>query len=337
LFEALARFTAEYSAIQPYLADIPKAAFQGGNKAIAQKAIARMYELINGAAKTWKAWANPALEQSRVATADPSGPGIWQYRVDFSQDKQLTVTRSIVKAASGNNASNLPPWPAIAGYTTPTATGDQGVYKADGSAKPNLQLSWPKLFIMTHQSARAAAYIERNADFSPAFVYKTALAEFPQPVVPFNELKSAIVLNSGATLRDGIDGLFKQLTASNGTAVPELKVSLSCGYDFQLSAGTKKDQQLIGESPILLVQSNISAQDGGSGAPLVPLSDFEQKLASALVQWHKAASPAGENPDLALALTLFATVSTNQLPLVRFEKLEIPIPKQDNWWSAQPS
>lgn len=190
---------------------------------------------------------------------------------------------------------------------------------------------------MTHQSARGAAYIERNADFSPAFVYRTALAEFPQPVVPFNELNSPITLDSGKTLRDAIDGLFEKLTASDGKAVPELKVSMSCGYDFKLAAGPGKDQQLFSEAPILLAQNTIATNAGGNGAASVPLSDFEQKLASALVQWHKGANPAGENPDLTLALTLFATISANQLPLVRFEQLEIPIPKPADWWNAQPS
>lgn len=111
LFEALARFAAEYPAIAPYVAEIPKAAFQNGNKAIAKKAITRMYELINGAAKTWKAWVNPALRPASTADADSAGPGTWQYRVDFSQQGQLTVTRSIVTPGGGNDSSKLPPWP----------------------------------------------------------------------------------------------------------------------------------------------------------------------------------------------------------------------------------
>ena len=353
LFEALARFIFEFPQIAPYLAKVPQAAFAGRDVAVALKALERFAGLVDGIETTWATWYHQATPKAFLAAGgNPNLPQeTWSYVVDFQRRPDLLVTRTIQGSAS------LPPWPVIAGYQTPTDPGPQALYRrlvqtpGDAPLAGQLAVSLPGLFLLTRQSARTTARLDRNANLvpsgapagttvNPKFVYDTPLVELPDPVVPLEQVPNPILMPQTPTLTQALDALFAPFVSGGDPSlqVKELRFSLDIFYNYVVATGTA-DQVLISSTPSFLVREDVSTPANSSGTPARTLAQVKQELAAALTGWYEALRPTDRGARLSFAFTAFSimggTSGEHQLPLARFRSIEVPVPPGDPaWWNG---
>lgn len=354
LFEALARFAYEYPAIQPYLEDIPDAAFQSTNVPVATAALARMYELVEGVAGQWSNWQNPALRRGSTAlrafTGDAAQAGIQvidqRYKIICAEDGQtITITGLSYASAQSSNLSDLP-YPEINGYVKGTVNNNVVVYtlKSGTAAPASLQLSFNGLNIGTHQSAIARAYIERNVDIAPsgystnpAFVFNTAVVSFRDPIVPLIEVDQPITLPAAASLSQVISDYFNNFLGSSAEAgvIMELQFALEAGSEFQIAQNPfYPTNVLMAQTPLLFSQIGVATPANSTGQPPVKLQDYTAGLVQQILQWHRTTDPQSPAQPLYLSFVLFADVSASKLPLLRFrELLIVPPANNPGWWS----
>ncbi len=352
LFEALARFTFEYPQIAPHLATVPDAAFSGGNATVARKALERTNALIEGVAQTWAEWIHPAsrgaADARRRGRADdaPISVAAWHYTVDFSQLPNLKVTRSV------ENSTALPPWPDIAGFTTPTSDKPTDLYihqpMGDASTLGQLAFRVPGLFSVVAQSARVTASVTRNANIVPsdmppgtavngAFIYTTPVVEAKDPVVPLLALPGRpIVIGRGAnTLSAALDALLAPFT--DGPALPGLSASVlklaTGGSYFYVLAEGGPDQTLPAGIRIFLSRNDIAFSAGTEGSNPDP-GTYKKMLLSTLSRWHNALQPSDAGASIRFSLTLFAEITDSSLPLLELDDVQIEVPENNQaWWA----
>ncbi|HYX22993.1 MAG TPA: hypothetical protein VFC23_02485, partial [Thermoanaerobaculia bacterium] len=360
LYEALARFSFELPQIEPHLAKVPAAAFEGKDVPVARKALERFQGLVDGVVATWQSWQNPAgheLRAQRRSARLNAGDAAslprkqWTYVVDFQKLPSLLVTRTI------EDSVKLPPWPVIAGFQTPP---DQGQKQAEytplsspvSGGGGQLQVSVPGLFLMTRQSARTQAQVDRNANLvpsgapagttvNPAFVYTTPVIELQDPVVPLVSALNAIDMPAAPTLTVAIDQVFAPFVSDQDPdlAVQELRFSLDSFYLYRLAGGAQADQTLISSTPNFLLRENTATAGNSSGKPPRKLEEVKKELVKALTQWFKAMQPSTQNASLRFALTVYSTMDSAadavQLPLARFTAVRVPVPPDNpSWWNG---
>jgi hypothetical protein len=300
--------------------------------------------------QTWGAWQN-TLQNSRARRiarlpAPGAGPLVednWAYTVEFKELPRLVVTRAI------DNSTALPPWPQLEGFRTPTSSGPEGIYEPIGnpSSSSGLQVSVPGLFIVTRESVRASAYVERNSNLvpndappgtkvNPAFVYRTPVVELTDSVIPLQDVANPIVMPAAPNLTQAIDNLFQPfITPPVGIQdkVEELRFELGIFYRYRIAEGDAADQSLYTRIPIFLVREDASV--GSAPRPGTrPLDVIEKEMTSSLAIWYKTFLPESENASLDLECTLFDLISEPRLPFARFRSIVIPIPENNPaWWN----
>lgn len=349
LFEALARFTFEFPQIAPDLAKVPAAAFRGQDVKAAQTALERFGYLVQGVDQTWAAWKN-TLQDSRARrvarlAAPGAGPLVednWVYTVEFKDLPRLVVTRAI------DNSKELPLWPQLEGFRTPTNSEPEGIYEPIGNpaSSSGLHVSVPGLFMVTRESVRASAYVERNSNLvpdnaaagtkvNPAFVYRTPVVELTDSVIPLQDVASPIVMPAAPNLTQAITDLFLPfITPQDGTQdqVEELRFELGIFYRYRIAQGDEAGQSLYTRIPVFLVQEDASV--GPKLRPDTrPLAEIKKEMADSLAVWYKTFQPGSEDASLDLECTLFDLISEPRLPFARFRSIVIPVPENNPaWW-----
>ncbi|WP_066720608.1 hypothetical protein [Sphingomonas pituitosa] len=348
LFEALARFSFEYPQIEPYLAAVPAAAFSGGDAKVARKALERLDTLIAGAVLRWASWINPALvpPTARGSYGDPLPPvdrATWAYTVDFSQWPNLVVARMPIGIA-------LPPWPQIAGFTTPTGSGRTATYLPQGKPAQGAPLTFTFADLPTTaaQSAHVKASVTRNANLVPpgmpagtavnrAFVYCTPEVTAKDPVLPLLDLPSQpfAVGGDAPNLSAAIDAFlapFLAQTSLAGLTVRQIQFEVGGAYWFTLAQGDR-DETIRSGNWIFLAQNTVSIPPALSvGA--ISAADFQQKLVETLVGWHGGMQPSDAGASIRLPVTLYGMITQGLVPLVRLGMVEIAVPHANpGWWS----
>lgn len=328
LLEALARFTFEYPGIAPdpdRPADDPDAA---------RRALARMEALVAEVAGAWPNRARPTPDE-----ADRADPATWTYRIDFSPQPALGVTR-------------MPgaPWPRIAGFATPPDSGQATDVYAPLEPPPDdapLIFTFAGLSATGVQSARAAARVIRNANIvppdapegtgiNPAFVYRTPRVAANAPVAPLLEYPSRpFAAGAGAgTLSAAIDDVLAPFLAkpeSAGLAVRALRLEVGGAYWFRL-AGEGQDEAIRSGNQVFLVRTDVVPAGEASGGA-VTAAAFRQGLVDALTGWHAAMQPSDAGASIQLAITLYAA-GDRRVPLVRLDAVEIAVPQgRPDWWA----
>jgi hypothetical protein len=351
LFEALARFTFEFPQIAPALATVPAAAFEGKDVNTAKTALERFRYLVQGVDQTWGKWKTALLdsrERRKVRlTAPDAGPLVeenWLYRVEFKDLPTLVATRAI------ESSTALPPWPQIEGFRTPTSSGPEGTYEPIVSAagSSGLKVSVPGLFLVTRESVRASAYVERNSNLvpedappgtkvNPAFVYRTPVVELTDSVIPLQDVPDPIVMPAASSLTGAINNLFQPFITPQGAnpqdKVEELRFEIGISYRYRIAQGNTTDQSLYTRVPVFLVKEDASV-GSATRTGTRPLETIEKEVTSSLAAWYKAFQPGSENASLDLEFTLFDLMSATRLPFARFRSIAIPIPENNpGWWS----
>ncbi len=334
LFEALARFVAEYPEIEPKLELIEKAAFEDGDAGEARQWLADVLELVDGAAKTWAHWSASAgaFASAAAAAGDAAGPPrhAWRYAVrvpDEARPGAVVVTRS---ADPGTTA----PWPSLDGSGPATKSADRATYALERTATDTLELAWAGLDVLARQSAGAAAHVERNADFggraaTEPFVYVTPTVKFSSALVPLLEIQQPITREPGTSLEDALEQLYADVLARAASGAGNGIFEQNVGYEYALGAG---ESTLVGHLPVFLTDARLSTARTPPTHFERP-DDFAERLAGELAKWHARFRPADDRADVASTLTIFATISDRRLPLARFERIRIPVPAgEPAWW-----
>ena len=352
LFEALARFTWEHPQISASLGTIPTQAYSATPDPGAAQALDRMSSLIAGVRSTLATWRDPAHGDARVATrADASNPnpGVpnfsWTYRLAPQKNSDDgSPTGNLVATRFPDDDALLPPWPALTGYTAPTVDTDRGVYTRQGDEPDHWSFTWNTLYVMTHQSARLSAWVERNDDLSedpalvtnPAFVYKTPVVTFGSPVVPLIDVASSVGQQAGPSFQQGLGEVFAAFTRTDADqrTPAELKFEVEVAYEYVIAGHGKN--KLTTRTPIFLVHRDVATASNTTGTPSEHLSGFVNDAAAHLETWYGVEKPPHTtDASVSLRLTVFATVSDGQLPLVMLADLQVPVGSGAGWWKTQ--
>ncbi|GAA0306058.1 hypothetical protein GCM10009087_14980 [Sphingomonas oligophenolica] len=340
LLDALARMAFEHPQVWPHLAKILK----GGDPIVARAALQRLTALIGEVARTWPEWfegAPPAAEGAGPAPAvEQAG---WSYLVDFSQLPVLRLTRLPVAGGA------LPPWPAIAGFVTPSEKGQAtDRYQAEASApfaaEAPLTFIWAGLPLLWAPAVQVAASARRNANLvppgapdgtlvDPAFVYRTPPV-LGAAIRPFADLPSSLfkVGAGAATLSEAMDDLLASLLAGPtlaGLALRDVRIDLDISYNVALGA---EETPLDSGVPIFRTRETLASSPAGSDGT-VAVAAFRRDMVEALVAWRAAARPEDSRAALCFAIGLSTAGPESPFPLVRLGRVEIKVPMaQGDWW-----
>ena len=349
LLEALARFTWEYPQILPDLQKVPEQAYSSSKDPAPDLALERMVALIGGVRNRIDSWKNPALPDARMAArlqasnANDSVPHFsWVYKIEPEKGHDGSPTGNLLVTRTKDDQNLWPPWPTIVGYSTPSSSGEQDVYTLSGTEPAQWVVTWKGLYLMTHQSARIAAWVERNDDLSedpdlatnPEFIYKTPIVTFGSPIVPLIDIEPAQPQPQQPNFLQAFNDVFTVFTQTdtdNRTPL-ELKFTLETGYEYVVAK--QNDQQLTTRAPIFFARGDVATPSNQTGTPPQTLDAFEKGAAQMLQHWQSAQQPNPTGAFISLRLTVFATVSDGQLPLAVFRDIQLPVGSDQNWWMA---
>ncbi|WP_299205035.1 hypothetical protein [uncultured Tateyamaria sp.] len=329
LFDALARFVFEYPQLEPKIEQLPA---DGGAESV--NALKDFSAIIAGVAATWSSWQPPEPPRGGLdrVTADDDTE-VWHFNiqnVENSTDLQVKGTWS--------RSSGTPPWPTITGYTFKSASGDTAIYSPDnGKSERVLTLTWENLYVLDYQNVLPSAFTERNRNLAvppqqtnPDFVYRTETVAWPTPIVPLIGAPDQIDLESKATLAEAVEAMLIDLTTppkdsvQNGTN-PPLETESSISYRYEVMAN--KGNSAYSVLPVFLVAGKVDPGDERTLAA---------QIASNLANWQATTSAQSPDSSLKFLLTVFATTivtDNDRLPLVQFQELVIPVPKDSSgWW-----
>lgn len=340
LFEALARFVYEYPQLAPHLANIVEVAngTSGADADNANAVIDSLLELSLGVAGTWKDWENPglAVNSSTSKTAPASS---WSY----SLINQLYDTTPAIRLSKMDTDF---PWPAISGFEGADVSSDALVrtYTPTGSTEniKTVNLVFDDLYIMTHQSVNVKAFIRRNDDLVPsnaptgttvndAFVYTTASVTFPSVLVPLNQNNTAIEVEDQGSLAQTLEALFNNFIADPNNPeeqLLELRFSLYAESSFTLATNSDMpvNNTVDAGAPILYSGETVATPNNSTGKPELGMNDYiDNHLAPAIENWEQQTATGSASENVYLAMTIYSNVSSQQLPLVIYSELDLPI------------
>ncbi|WP_457312413.1 hypothetical protein [Sphingomonas sp. UYAg733] len=340
LFEALARTTVEHRQIAPHLSEV----LAGGDAAVARAALERLDALIGDVARAWSDWfarAEPT-KVAKVGSVSAVGQVIWSYSVDFSQLPVPQITRL------PGDSGVLPPWPAIAGCSTPPEDG-QATHRYQASASfiagTPLTFTWAELPILSAQKADVAASVLRNAGLVPpgspdgtvvdsAFIYRSRAVHGSTSVSPFFDLPSQPfqVGTGAANLSDAMDDLFASLLSGptpGGLAARDVQIEM--GASYSISMGTE-DAPIGSAVPIFLTRNTLALSPNVADGS-IPVAVFRRNVIDELVGWHAAVQPDDTRAAIRFAINLSAAGAESLAPPVFLGRVEAIVPiAQADWW-----
>ncbi len=369
LFEALARFSAEYSAIASHFDAVVEAAESGGDEKIAQAVIRRFTELVKGVALLW----SQPLCKTEQADADVPEPVINVYRItEHDQQEEIVVRRYQRKEAGG-----WPEWPKIAGFRQceepgPALSDRVGEYQEatycktsdpDGDCLPDATsdeddaLRHRKLCftgennVLSRQNGIARIRLVRNMDLvpncetNPDFIYGTPNISFPNTLTPYLEYAKPFSIDDnirfpGTDLATKLAGFFKKLFASEGAAnragAPHaggggaIPHLIKLEATYQYPLAATAGEALNTRLPLRLIDGySFNAEDATLGD-----GTFVSELARSLATWYRGSRPATDQAKLSFDLTVFVNFDTKsrKLPLFRLMQVQLSVESSDSWW-----
>jgi hypothetical protein len=274
----------------------------------------------------------------------------------YDEKKVLQVFAQARSAPGGCDEAGIV-WPVIngqahgavtsAGAAAPDDTGCWFIanyaYVPADATPGTLEMTWPKLDVITRQTGTSTWWIVRNANLSAVpgvrtnsmLIYQTSNVSFAAPVVPMI-LVTQRTFPSGATLATALESALS-LFAVAGSATGKnrlLKVPLT--YRYQMVARSGGRVGVWSEIPMLLaadIQLATNATSSVSDSGAVPLPQLAAQLAADTDTWFGIVAPSTTVAVLSLDITLFADVQGAQLPIVRALDQEIAVPP--GWWRQE--
>ncbi len=348
LFDTLARFRKVYASISPQFGVIAQEAYpvdgaSGASPAVAADIIEQFTNQVGAVADAWAGLYAPLPRAAKV-----SGPGlvIVDDYMTYLDSVQNGVIHLLGKTQTGGNPKY---WPTV-------TTKDDGSWQPDrDQAQPpdspggwwklshafspatdftQLTFTWGPLDIIDRQTAKLSAYIVRNANLlidvgiptNEAFIYKTATVEFPSPVIPLIQRGALQPMQPASTLVKTLKSILEPIVGLGRNLNPLMRFKAS--YSYQL-VPAPIGEGLRASSAILL------ANDVSLGELGLPVPEIAAEIASELATWYAMVQPSTSQALLSIALTLFGTISGQQLPLVQIQEIPIIVSDVSNeWWTS---
>ncbi|HYI13234.1 MAG TPA: hypothetical protein VEK57_29580 [Thermoanaerobaculia bacterium] len=282
-----------------------------------------------------------------AAAVQAAWDGLFEVSADALLVPQVTIDSFFTSTApdgtrqlfgSAQDGSNPLYWPTINGqvYNGKTATqsspGAWWEQRVTFPAAALLNIAIPDIEIAQRQSATTDAWIVRNANLiqgrttNADFVYNTDPVAFSTAVVPLIHRATL------ATLQPAKEGLITTLVEvlapiANTGAGLSTHLRLAASYSF--SVAFFKTEALPASEAVLLADA---LEIGGSP---VHVTEVATLLAAGISAWYLAAPRPQAGALLNLALTLFGTLGSQQLPLVQIDQIPIDVSAVDSqWWST---
>ncbi len=333
LFAALVQFTAVYPEIAK---DLDRYLATGGDRFLAENAIASFAWLAQRAANAWLAWRNDLHE-----AALPDSP---EYHFVIEQRAHdIGSVNALIVVLTAAGVLRLPELPVveIAGYktevlanTTESASyyfvdDEQVLSYADGRKLSSRSLVFNNFDILKVENAWAGAAVKRNESLvpdkatNPDFVLQSPVVRFVNVLTPL--LDPDVEINIAAytapqpsSLHVFLSNFLIAFFEGAQTVVDEkrtIRMSASYGYDLQPGAA-----DLSVTIPILLMTpTSISILPEN----LSPSSAFVRSIADTINAWFLDNAPSGlqDTGRLWFDLSIYSSLGESQLPVLRMRRL----------------
>ncbi len=214
LFEALARFGAEYPQLQPVLAQLTNSSAKAEDVQKACLAVVRAYALIRDVATAWLD--QPSAMDAMAASVQDLARIVESYHITNNPTNVYKdITISVPKKDASLPALSFPPYSADT--RAPAVPPYMHTYPVPKSVPHgpwrSLSLRYPGRNVLTRQNVISQMRVTRNAnlgddgrDTNNRFEYKTTLVRFTNVLTPLVVHTSEI--NVGAGPGAGLKGLF---------------------------------------------------------------------------------------------------------------------------------
>ena len=344
LFEALARFHTEYSAISSKFEILEKAE---KDEKEAKVIIDRFMELVEGVVHVL----NPQENTMYKGTIN-GGAGLEEIKSRYYFDQQKY---SVIRVRRDSDAQGAwPNWPDIGGFTGDSVPGKPQWRKytkneSDGDAESvgrywRHTVSFPDRDVRSMENALCSMQLFRNASLvngketSDIFVYRTPSISFPSAVTPLIEMNEPFNLKNFNkktfsedlfTLFDEL--LYKDLSQTGALDSRQYNSALSVEWGFSLieriATNSRGKEVLNAKLPVAL-SPDLSIKKES-------LKDSVNSLVKVYKAWYegkKIEANTSLNGSFYFDLKVFSSLSESRLPIIHLSNVTIGIEKEMNWW-----
>jgi hypothetical protein len=281
------------------------------------EALTRFVALAEAVAEALPAWRPPMADT-------PPLPGKWRYGIDLSTLPALTVSRE------GQSSKQLPPWPAVAGYSTPVSEEGIARYEPEGAAPAGagLRISVPGLRLLGDRNIQVHGRIRRNGsltgDVEPAFVYHGEMASNGTRS-PSLEWQAPRPEPQSASLEAALGALLQSIDADSGRP-----------YALALQAELVQWLKAPGDAPLeTRIPLGLIPRTAIGGETDIRVADLARAAAGALSKMRTGIGSDGRDEEIGLAITVFDE-APDRRSLVRLD-FRIPVVEAAVWWSPDPA
>lgn len=344
LFEALARFHTEHSAISSKFDKLAKAT-QGDKEA--KVIIDRFMELVEGVVHVL----NPQGNTISKGTIN-GDTGLEEIKSHYYFNQQVDNEILVKRYPDAQEA--LPNWPDIGGFTGQSDPDKPQIrmytkIQSDGDTESTGRywrhtVSFRDRDIRSMESALCSMQLFRNASLvnkkktSDIFVYRTPNISFPSAVTPLIEMKEPFDLKifDKKTLAEYLSTFFDELLYKDSSQQGafdsrQYNTALSVNMGFALTErpaiNSREKEVLKAILPVALSPAlSIKKQS---------LNDSVNSLVKSYRTWYegkKLETNTSVNGSLYFDLKVFSSLSEYRLPIIHFSKVIIEIEKEKNWW-----
>jgi hypothetical protein len=201
--------------------------------------------------------------------------------------------------------------------------------QADGQKIADRTLKLSGLDVFQRQDAWSGIYLTRNEQILPgepladAFVYKTALTRFADPMAPtISSTEPVDIARIGApgpeqrSLEDHFTAMFGELFTVMPAGASRLTIGVETVYRYRLVPGmVPVELPIFFQAPV-----SVAVPDSGPGTPLAAMITA---WSEAIRSWFASAPPNPADGHLHLDLTILTNLTTTQTPLLRIRNLAL--------------
>jgi len=273
------------------------------------------------------------IDSFRLAHDSASQQTLWLYG---TSDTSPGASPRYWPSVTVSNAHGSQTWTPDPSKARPAGSPYNGwwvlSYTFDTSSFDALTFTVEKIDLQERQSACASAYIRRNADLvgnepvNPDFVLETETVSFATSVIPLiHRATLPAVAPDPAGLQQTLFGILTPLANPAAQWAPTFRVS--AGYAWQLAAPSGQGTALYASDAIMLAD--------GLDFQSTPLVTITGQLAQEIAEWFKGTPRSQSGALLTLAVTVFALVAGERLPLIQLDRIPIDVSGVSNeWWSS---
>jgi LysM repeat protein len=333
LFAALVQFTAVYPEIGK---DLDQHLATGGDRFLAENAIASFAWLAQRAANAWLAWKNDLY-----TSALPDSP---EYHFVIEQrSHDIGSVNALIVVVTVDGLLRLPELPVveIAGYKTEVLANtsesasyyfvndEQVLSYTDGRNLSSRGLLFNDFDILKVENAWAGAAVKRNENLAPDkttnpdFVLQSPVVRFVNVLTPLLDPDVEINIadytaQQPSSLNVVLSNFLIAFFEGAQTVVSEKRtIRMSASYGYELQPGAADLSVTI---PILLMTpASISILPEN----LSPTSAFVRSIADTVNAWFLNNTPSGiqDSGRLWFDLSIYSSLSESQLPVLRMRRL----------------